>query len=124
VVERSRLQREEGVIELRLDTRQDGTWAILEVAGEVDLFTAPSLRERIVQLIEEGNRQILVDLTQVGFMDSSGLGVLVAGIKRAREAGGDMSLVCREGPTLKVLAITGLDRVFPIYASVDDAVGS
>jgi anti-sigma B factor antagonist len=108
VVERSRLQREEGVIELRLDTRQDGTWAILEVAGEVDLFTAPSLRERIVQLIEEGNRQILVDLTQVGFMDSSGLGVLV----------------CREGPTLKVLAITGLDRVFPIYASVDDAVGS
>lgn len=57
-------------------------------------------------------------------MDSSGLGVLVAGLKRAREAGGEMALVCREGPTYKVLAITGLDRVFPIYDSVDDAVGS
>ncbi len=99
-------------------------WTVLDVMGEVDLFTASALRERIVGLIEAGNRQLLVNLAEVGFMDSSGLGVLVAGLKRVREAGGDMALVCREGPTQKVLAITGLDRVFAIYGSVDDAGGS
>ncbi|HEX9124195.1 MAG TPA: STAS domain-containing protein [Actinomycetota bacterium] len=111
-------------MELRLDSRQVDPWTVLDVAGEVDLFTAPALRERIVGLIGEGHLQLLVNLGEVGFMDSSGLGVLVAGLKRAREAGGEMALVCREGPTYKVLAITGLDRVFPIYDSVDDAVGS
>lgn len=97
---------------------------MLEVAGEVDLYTAPSLREKVISLVEQGARNLLVNLEQVGFMDSSGLGVLVAGLKRLKEAGGDMALVCRNGPALKVLAITGLDRVFRVHGSVADAVGS
>ncbi|HEX6231438.1 MAG TPA: STAS domain-containing protein [Actinomycetota bacterium] len=114
--------RGEGTIELQLDSRVEGIWTILDVAGEVDLSTAPSLRDELNSLVESGTRKLVVNLEQVGFMDSSGLGVLVAGLKRLKEAGGEMALVCRDGPTLKVLAITGLDRVFPIHPSVADAL--
>ena len=119
-----RAARREDAIELQLETRAEGTWTILDVGGEVDLSTAPALREQLESLIAGGARDLVVNLEQVGFMDSSGLGVLVAVQKRLAEAGGRMALVCREGPTLKVLAITGLDRVFPVHASVADAVAS
>lgn len=102
----------------------EGAWTVLDVGGEVDLSTAPSLRQELNALVEGGVRNLIVDLQRVGFMDSSGLGVLVVGLKRLKEAEGEMVLVCRDGPTLKVLAITGLDRVFPIHPSVEDAIGS
>ncbi len=111
-------------IELRLDSRIEGEWTVLDVGGEVDLYTAPSLRDRIGQLAEAGASRIVVNLGDVGFIDSSGLGVLVQGLKRLREAGGDLALVVSDGPTLKVLAITGLDKVFAIHSSVPDALGS
>jgi len=64
-----------------------------------------------------------VDLEDVGFIDSSGLGVLVQGKKQLDEADGEIALVVHDGPTLKVLAITGLDKVFRVHASVEDALG-
>src|SRR5207247_8076321 len=70
------------VIDLGLESGTSGDWAILEVKGEVDLYTSPQLREGLAALIDRGERQILVDLTGVDFMDSSGLGVLVASLKR------------------------------------------
>ena len=94
------------------------------MGGEVDLYTAPSLRDRLAGLVDEGARRVLVDLSEVGFIDSSGLGVLVQGLKRLREAGGDLALVVTDGPTLKVLSITGLDKVFAIHASAADALGT
>ncbi len=120
----SQAVREEAPIDLELRTRSEGAWTILEVVGEVDLYTAPTLHDRLLAMIDGGTRSLVVDLEGVGFMDSSGLGVLVGGLKRLRENGGQMSLVCREGSTLKVLTVTGLDRVFPIHSTVADATAS
>lgn len=111
-------------VDLQIDTRVQGDWKILAVRGEVDLYTSPQLREAIDRSAGEGPAQVLVDLTDVNFMDSSGLGVLVGSLKRSRERGGELGLVCTEGSVLKVLTITGLDRVFPIHASVEDATGA
>jgi anti-sigma B factor antagonist len=90
----------------------------------VDLYSSPALRERIIQLIDEGRTRVIVNLQEVGFMDSSGLGVLVGGLKRLNERGGNLVLVCSEGSPLKVLTITGLDKVFRIHASLDEALRS
>lgn len=96
---------------------------MLQVDGEVDIYTAPKLREKLVELIDSGNDRIVVDLEGVGFMDSTGLGSLVAGLKRIRERDGELAIVCTKEPVLKVLGITGLDRVFPVHDSVGNALG-
>lgn len=93
------------------------------MGGEVDIYTAPKLREKLVELIDAGNDRVVVDLEGVGFMDSTGLGSLVAGLKRMRERDGELSIVCTREPVLKVLGITGLDRVFSVHDSVGDALG-
>lgn len=111
-------------VDLQIDVRTDGEWRVLDVRGEVDLYTSPQLREAIDREVSGGTPKVLVDLTGVSFMDSSGLGVLVGSLKRSRERGGELALVCTEGSVLKVLTITGLDRVFPIHASVTDALGT
>ncbi|MDP9296255.1 MAG: STAS domain-containing protein [Actinomycetota bacterium] len=109
-------------MELRLDSRQEGDWTVLDVKGEVDLYSSPTLRERIIELVDDGHTRLIVNLQEVGFMDSSGLGVLVGALKRLNERDGKLILVCPEGSPLKVLTITGLDKVFPIYASLDEAL--
>jgi len=110
-------------MDLVLGSRNENGWAVLEVQGEVDLYTSPQLREAIVRLTEEEENRIVVDLYNVSFMDSSGLGVLVAGLKRARERGGELALVFGEGSVQKVFGITGLDKIFPTYRSVGEATG-
>jgi anti-sigma B factor antagonist len=110
-------------MDLVLGARNENGWAVLEVQGEVDLYTSSQLREAIVRLTEEGETRIVVDLYNVSFMDSSGLGVLVAGLKRARERGGELALVFGEGSVQKVFGITGLDKIFPTYRSVGEATG-
>jgi anti-sigma B factor antagonist len=94
---------------------------VLAVKGEIDVYSAPRLRERLVELVSEGHRQIIVDLEGVDFLDSTGLGVLVGGLKRLRTNGGDLSLVCTQPRILKVFEITGLTTVFSIATSVDEA---
>jgi anti-sigma B factor antagonist len=96
-------------------------FTVLAVKGEIDVYSAPRLRERLVELVSEGRRQIIVDLEGVDFLDSTGLGVLVGGLKRSRTHGGDLSLVCTQSRILKVFEITGLTTVFSIAASVDEA---
>lgn len=110
-------------MDLVLGSRNENGWAVLEVQGEVDLYTSSQLRDAILGLTEEGESRIVVDLNNVSFMDSSGLGVLVAGLKRARERGGELALVFGEGSVQKVLGITGLDKVFPTNRSVGEATG-
>jgi len=107
-----------------VDTRTHGDLTVLDVSGEMDLSTASVLRDRIVELVEQGVRHLSVNLEGVGFLDSSGLSALVSGLKRMQEAGGRLSLVCSNEQTLKVFTVTGLDRVFTIHASVADASGS
>jgi len=110
-------------VELRLYTRTEGDWAVLEVGGEVDLSTASSLRARIAELIEEGSYRLVVDLTALGFMDSSGLSALVAGMKDVCAVGGEFTIVCGTESILKVFTVTGLDRVFTIRRAVAEAIG-
>jgi anti-sigma B factor antagonist len=112
------------VIDLGLDVTDRNGWAVLAVTGEVDVATAPRLREQLISLVGEGRVRIVVDLEQVDFLDSTGLGVLVGALKRVRTQDGDLSLVCTEPRILKVFEITGLTKVFSMHRSVDEAVAA
>ena len=111
-------------MDLGLEVSERDGWAVLAVRGEVDVYTAPRFRERLIELVSEGKHRIIVDLEAVDFLDSTGLGVLVGGLKRLRSHDGDLVLVCTQSRILKVFEITGLTKVFSIYDSVDDAVAS
>ena len=106
-------------MEPSFETRSAGPWTVIEVRGELDLATSGALRAALDRGFE-GSSRIAVDLTAVGFMDSSSLGVLVASMKRARADDGDLALVGVQGSPAKVIALTGLDAVFRIESSVDD----
>ena len=109
-------------MDLGLDVTEHDGVAVLAVQGEVDVYTAPRLREKLVELVTQGKHRIVVDLEAVEFLDSTGLGVLVGGLKRVRSHDGDLSLVCTQHRILKVFEITGLTKVFAIYDSVDAAL--
>jgi anti-sigma B factor antagonist len=93
---------------------------VITVAGEVDLASSPELDTAIIAAIESGATSVVIDLTDVSFMDSSGLGVIVRGLKRCREADKDLDLVITNERVLKVFGITGLDQVIPIHDSIED----
>ncbi len=111
-------------MELSLATRTVGEHTVLEVGGEVDVYTAPRLRERLLELIDGGARRVVVDLGRVDFLDSTGLGVLIGGLKRLRSAEGSFALVCDKEPLLKIFRITALDQVFPLHPTVDAAISA
>ena len=89
--------------------------------GEVDLSNASRLRQHIIEQVEQGNYNLAVDLGAVDFMDSSGLAVLISGLRRTKEHQGSLVLVAPTPSVKRVLSITGLDKVFPIYDTVEDA---
>ena len=97
---------------------------VIDVQGEIDIYTAPRLRELLINLVSEGNYQLVVNLDKVGFLDSTGLGVLVGGLRRVRAHDGSLELVCTQQPILKILKITGLTEVFGIYETVDQAIAA
>ena len=109
-------------MDLSIDVRMEQEHAILEVNGEVDVFTAPKLREQLIDLVEQGQRNLVVSLEGVEFLDSTGLGVLVAGLKRVKVHDGSLAVVCTKEKILKIFRITGLTKVFPIHGSIDAAV--
>ena len=111
-------------MELSLATRTVAEHTVLEVGGEVDVYTAPRLRERLVELIDAGSRHVVVDLGRVDFLDSTGLGVLVGALKRVRSNDGDLYLVCTQPRIRKVFEVTGLTKVFSLFDTVEDAVKS
>ena len=93
---------------------------VITVSGEVDLATSPDLDAAIIAALDSGAGSLVIDLTDVSFMDSSGLGVIVRGLKRCREADKDLDLVITNERVLKVFGITGLDQVIPIHDSLED----
>ena len=97
---------------------------VVQVVGEIDVYTAPQLRERLDAEIDAGRYDLVVDLPSVSFMDSTGLGVLVGRLKQIRLNDGSMRLVCAHDRVLKVFVITGLDKVFAIYPTVGEAVAA
>lgn len=109
------------VVELSLGTREIAGTTVVDVAGEIDVYTSPKLREKLVSLVNGGTLRLVVNLEKVDFIDSTGLGVLVGVLKRLRARDGSLDLVCRQDGLLRVFTITGLENVFTIHATVDDA---
>ena len=107
-----------GIADYALDSRTH----VIEVVGQVDLYSAPEFKEQITRVIESGAKRVIVDLTGVGFMDSTGLGVLMGAFKRLRAARAELLLVVTNYDVERVLEITGLDQTFRVYRSRDDAL--
>jgi anti-sigma B factor antagonist len=97
---------------------------VVVVGGEIDVYTAPKLREHIIDLVSNGSHHLIIDMENVDFLDSTGLGVLVGGLKRVRAHEGSLDLVCTQDRILKIFRITGLTKVFAIHATVDEALAS
>ena len=104
-----------------VEVAQHDGWAVVAISGQVDLATAPALKERMLELVTGGHDHLVCDLTSTEFLDSTALGALVSVLKRLKTKGGEMRLVCTSPPILKVFDITGLDRVFPIHTSLAEA---
>lgn len=113
--------REVGV-DVTVTSRADGDRTVVEVTGEIDVYTAPALREELTHLIDAEHTDLVVDLTAVSFMDSTGLGVLVGALKKIRTLGGDLRLVINQEKILKVFKITALTQVFTIHESLAAAL--
>jgi anti-sigma B factor antagonist len=111
-------------MEVDLDTTARNGYVVVSVGGEIDVYTAPQLRERLIELIDQGYYRIVVDLSRVEFLDSTGLGVLVGGLKRSRGHDGDLALVCSHPRIMKVFEVTGLNKVFSIADSVEAVVAA
>jgi anti-sigma B factor antagonist len=104
-------------------SRTDGA-AVVMVIGELDLSTAPRLREMLVELADSGTMDVTLDLAAMSFIDSTGVSVLVSGLKRQREMGGDLTLQSPRASAMKVLEITGLTSVFTIHSEAASATTS
>ena len=109
---------------LSLTARAEGGRTVIEATGEIDVETAPQLGDKIAALVDEGSYDLVLDLERVEFLDSTGLGALIGGLKRVRSHDGSLALVCTQERILKVFRITGLTKVFPIHASVPDALAA
>lgn len=109
---------------ITMEDRGSGDAHLVTVHGEVDLRTAPELRQRLTHLVDAGTAEMVVDLRDVPFVDSSALSVFVTIHKRLSAAGGRLVLVCDEGPVRRVLGITGLSRVLIMHRSVDAAISA
>jgi anti-sigma B factor antagonist len=95
---------------------------VIALAGEVDLYTAPEFKQQLLDVIGRGGKDVIVDFSDTTFIDSTTLGVLVGGVKRLRTNDGQLSLVCSDRNITKIFEITGLDRVFTIYPTRDEAI--
>lgn len=94
---------------------------VVAVAGEIDLFTAPEFKQAVTAAIDDARDNVVVDLSETTFMDSSSLGVLIAAHRHAVARGGELIVVCGNEAILKTLEITGLDGVFTLQPSLDAA---
>lgn len=105
------------------DKTPDGV-AVISVAGELDLYTAPQLKENLLAAIENGDLDIVIDMAGVHFIDSSALGVLIGGVKRLKPKDGRMVLVSVDENVNWIFQITGLNSVFDIYSTTEEALSS
>ncbi len=111
-------------MDLTLATEQVESATIIVIGGEIDVYTAPRLRDRISELVGEGVYDLILDMEAVEFLDSTGLGVLVGGLKKVRAHDGSLQLICTQERLLKIFRITGLAKVFTIHATAAAAVAN
>ena len=115
---------EEERVDFGVTTTQDGDYAVVAVTGELDVYTAPVLEESLGELVERGSPRLVVDLTEVTFMDSTGLGLLIKALKWTRELDGSLKIVANTDKVLKVFRVTGLDGVLSLHETRAEATGS
>ena len=98
--------------------------AVVRLVGRLDLLTCGDVKERLNGLVQDGHSQLVLDLQQVSFMDSSGLGALIGGLKSARIAGGDLRIARPAEQTSMILELTNLNRVLVTYSTIEEALAS
>jgi anti-sigma B factor antagonist len=109
--------------ELAIATEQAGAAAaVIALTGEVDLYTCPEFKQELLRVIDDGAMLVAIDLTGTTFVDSTGLGVLLRGVERLRKKGGLLTVICVDPNITKIFEVTGLDRVFSIYPTRDEAL--
>jgi anti-sigma B factor antagonist len=108
-------------LSIDLKTEDGGGTLVFALRGSLDLATSPTVRAALGEATQKGSHELIVDLTQVDFLDSTGLGALIGAHRRTAERGGSLRLVVGDGPIARLLNITGLVRVFAVYRSLADA---
>jgi len=106
---------EPGGVFLRTQVEELNGVPVITLEGEIDLSTSTRFKEVVYEVIESGRKDIVIDLNGLEFMDSTGLGVVVAALKKTSMEGGSIKLICSKRNIRKVFTVTGLDKVFPIY---------
>ncbi len=104
-----------------IDVTDSGEYRVLRPTGDLDVYTVGSLRDAIGETIDQESPHVVVDLDSVPFMDSSGLGALMGGVRRLREAGGDLAIACTREQHLKLFTITGFGEGVSIAPTVEEA---
>ena len=104
---------------LDIETQTNDTYTVLRPSGDLDAYGVADFRLALAALV--GVERLVVDLSNVAFMDSSGLGALVGGVRRRRDSGGQTAVACGQGPLIRMLRATGFDRVVPVAPTVGDA---
>lgn len=109
-------------MDIKVNVREtEGDGCIVDLAGEIDVYTSPKVKDALGALIDRGVYNLVINLEKVRYIDSTGLGVLIGGLKRVREHGGTVHLVCTNPQIKKIFDITGLVKIFGIFDSEDAA---
>jgi anti-sigma B factor antagonist len=95
---------------------------VIALSGELDLYSCPEFKDELLRVIAEGARHVVIDLAATTFIDSTALGVLLRGVQRLRTSDGNLSVACSDANICKVFEVTGLDRVFSVYPSREEAL--
>jgi anti-sigma B factor antagonist len=107
---------------LEIQVEQAADFTVCRPVGELDAYTVGQFREALAELASTA--RLLIDLSSVPFMDSAGLGALIGGIRRAREAGGDVAVACSRPTLTRLLHTTGFDRIVPVTETVESAASA
>ena len=110
-------------MDIKVNVREaQGDTYVVDLNGEIDVYTSPKVKDAIGDLIDKGHYNLVINLEKVRYIDSTGLGVLIGGLKRVREHGGTVNLVCTNPQIKKMFDITGLVKIFGIYDDEDAAM--
>ncbi len=110
-------------MDIKVNVREsEGDAYVVDLTGEIDVYTSPKVKDAITELIDQEHYNLVINLEKVRYIDSTGLGVLIGGLKRVREHGGSVSLVCTNPQIKKIFDITGLVKIFGIFDDEQSAM--
>lgn len=110
--------------DLDVRIRRNDNVPIVDLSGDVDAYTCAKLREAIVELLDQGDSRVVIGMSNVDYIDSTGLGTLVGGLRRVSEQKGAMAISGANPQVRKVLSITGLSKVFSLFDDETEAIRS